>query len=362
MQLRMMPSNCRKYLGRLAPVIGPSLVSCRQFSVFVCCTLTVSFLLVGYSNANSDLERRFFLEAPREWARYIVHFNNSSAAVTFSRVNGDGGASSPISYFRYARNGAIVIATANTKVEKVNCWNDTYGFSVTKRPGQTKWTLNHIGRLQDRVALSLVDSVILNNQSLCPVYLERQPLGEVVASDFFRLISIGSDEVPGFSNIVRVEFECLHDVPIRPEARRTTLVQRGTIWLDPDNGWAIVKAVYESSRPGFDSDDFAQDELEREELYFEFEEARSLEKYRLPVLQRHTFIKTSGENNRLEVLRTLRWHGIETPASELFRLPYYGLPEPKEFRSTWPRWPIVVLVGGGFVVIGVMIRRNIRKT
>ena len=274
-------------------------------------------------NAKQDLPNQFLTEAPVGWRRYGEAFRRCSLETQSKWIDSAGEiTSSSTDQIHWLDHSAISIATHDDATEWINCRREDYAFWVGRSDKTEPWMLKLLVKSSDLQASHHISRDLL--RSFYPDFLYRQDsLLEAIQKPYFKLLSVEHDPVDQFPNLYRVVFDYEH--PFRKTAGdyQYNWVQNGTLWLDADNCWVIVRFQLESLLN-------SKSEREWSELEFEFD-SQTYCGVRLPVKCQHFDLdkdwkrKKEVDESYASEFRRISPDELDL---QLLNLTHYGFAEP----------------------------------
>ena len=216
---------------------------------------------------------------------------------------------------------AISIATLEDGTEWINCRREDYAFWVSRSDKTEPWELKLLVKSSDLQASHRISCSLL--RSFYPDFLYRQDsLLEALQKPYFKLLSVEHDPVDQFPNLYKVVFDYEH--PFRKTAGdyQYNWVQNGTLWLDADNCWVIVRFQLESLLNN-------KGKREWSEREFEFDPQTYCDVH-LPVKCRHFDLDQDWKRKEVDEYYVKEFRRISPDGldSQSLNLSHYGFAKP----------------------------------
>ena len=309
-----------------------------------------------------DLAEKLRTIAPREWKEYTEWLSDACGTVECKEFSADGILTQKSRTTIRQRNAELSVEQIFEQgpnvdgVTELFTLNSDYGFKLSRKDS-VPWQFDNLAKANDWDALGNVGQQIkAARRFINPTFLQRESLSEIILKPYFKLKSITEVNDERYGKLVRMEFDYPHPYEGSNRSNPFNWVQRGTVWLDSQHAWVIVRAQVECLNPPDNTIDYS-------EIVHEFEE-NSSSKYHLMTRR---IDNTFDESWKRKVNRCVREIELTIPddppkASE-FRLSHYGFKEPKVEKA---KLPIAMIAGVGFglaLLIGALLlrRRNAER-
>ena len=265
---------------------------------------------------------QFLKEAPAGWKRYGEAFRRCSLETKHNWIDSSGEiTSSSTGRIHWLDRRAISISILDDGTEWINCWREDYAFWVGRNNKTEPWRLNLLVKSSEFQASHLIARYLI--RSFYPDFLYRQDsLLEAIQKPYFKLLFVEHDPVDQFPNLYKVVFDYEHPVRKTGGDYQYNWVQNGTLWLDADNCWVIVRFQFESLLNN-------KGKREWSELEFEFDPQTYCDVH-LPVKCRHFDLDQDWKRKEVDeyYVKYFRRISPDELDLQLLNLTHYGLAEP----------------------------------
>lgn len=279
--------------------------------------------------SNDDTTELFLNEAAKGWQRYHTVFERCSIEEQNRHLDAEGNVDSfNTSHVHWlGPDRAICFATLDDGTQWINCRRDDYAFWVGRNDKAEPWRLNALMKTADLQASDYTSRAL--RRSFYPDFLFRQDsLLDAIEKPYFQLLSVEHDPTDNFSKLYKIVFDYEHPYQRTGGDCHYNWVQKGTLWLDADNCWVIVRSQFELL--------LNHGKREWREMKFEFDR-QSYRDVHLPVRCYHYDLNADWQRefNELQYVQEFRRMDVDELDLQTMKLTHYGFGEPN-FRPSKP--------------------------
>ena len=260
------------------------------------------------------------------WKRYGEVLDQTSTEETSFWVAGDGSVNTK-GRWTTCRSAQETFHYADNPGEdsSIICKTDEYAYKLVREKGASEFQLQQLVATPELRASNLIARIL--KRSFYPDFLCRDSLLDAIEKPYFELLSIEHEPTEIQPYLYRIVFDYEHPLRKTEGDYLYNWVQNGTIWLDADNHWSVVRCQVE----------FLEGNGERSLTELTYEFANELHQgVRLPTRMRQFFGMRSGwvrnpeEEYYVSEFRRVPFDSLD---SEMMTLSYHGFPKPDFSKS-----------------------------